>query len=165
MSFTTGNSLFVECLKHSAKPGKHSAKALPSVTLDKESSVKCTSATTSLPSNFYRALGKDFVECHTVLGKVKSSSRRLVTETEPLPSVLSDTRQRVSLFAECPPDYLSAKRSPAGPFVSTFAECTRRHSTKGASLLSPEATSLGKETLPALRPQHSAKVASLPRFR
>ena len=33
-----------------------SAKSLPSVTLDKEASVSCISATTSLLSTFYRAL-------------------------------------------------------------------------------------------------------------
>jgi hypothetical protein len=42
---TTGISFFGECLKHSAK-------ALPSVTLDKESLANYTSATTSLPSTF-----------------------------------------------------------------------------------------------------------------
>jgi hypothetical protein len=94
---TTGIDLFAECLKHSVK-------ALPSVTLGKKSSTNCTSATTSLMSTFYRTLDKDFAECHSVLGKEKPPSRRLVTETVPLPSVLGDTRQRVSLFAECPPD-------------------------------------------------------------
>jgi hypothetical protein len=59
-------------------------KALPSVTLGKESSANCTSTMDSLPSTFYRVLGKDFAECHKVFGKEKSSSRRLVTETEPL---------------------------------------------------------------------------------
>jgi hypothetical protein len=37
-------------------------KALPSVTLGKEGSVNCTSATTSLLSIFYRALVKDLLE-------------------------------------------------------------------------------------------------------
>jgi hypothetical protein len=32
---TTGISFFAECLKHSAKPGKHSAKALPQIKLGK----------------------------------------------------------------------------------------------------------------------------------
>jgi hypothetical protein len=61
---TTGIGLFAECM-----PEKHSAKSLPSVTLDKESSANCKLATTSLPSTFYRALDKE-----------KSSSRQLVTE-------------------------------------------------------------------------------------
>jgi hypothetical protein len=87
--------------EHSAKPrilvvsvtmsGKHSAKALPSVTLGKASSTNCTSVTTSLPSTFYRALGKVFAECHSVLDKEKSPSRRHVSTTEPLPSVTKKT--------------------------------------------------------------------------
>jgi hypothetical protein len=82
--------------EHSAKPKKHSAYSLSSVTLKKESSVNSTSATTSLPSTFYRALDKDFafVECQSVLDKEKQPSRRLVTETAPLLSALGDTRQR-----------------------------------------------------------------------
>jgi hypothetical protein len=58
LAHTTGISCFDECLKHSAKPVKHSTNALSSVTLGKESSANYTSATTSLPSTFYRALGK-----------------------------------------------------------------------------------------------------------
>jgi hypothetical protein len=44
---TTGHSSFAECLRHSAKSRLHSAKALPSVTLGKERSANCTSATAS----------------------------------------------------------------------------------------------------------------------
>jgi uncharacterized membrane-anchored protein YitT (DUF2179 family) len=47
---TTGHSSFAECHRYSAKAILHSAKALPSVTLDKERSTNCTSATASLPS-------------------------------------------------------------------------------------------------------------------
>ena len=100
---------------------------------------------------FYRALDKDYTECHQVFDKEKSLSRRLVTAMEPLPSVSGETRQRGSIFTECPSDYLSTKRSPASLFVSTFADCTRRHSVKVASLPSVEATSLGKEALPVPR--------------
>jgi hypothetical protein len=57
------------------------------------------------------------------------------------------TLGRVSIFADCSLDYLLAKRSLAGPFVSAFAECTRRHSAKVASLSSDEATTLDKEAL------------------
>jgi hypothetical protein len=92
--FTTGHSSFAECLRHSAKASLHSAKALPSVTLGKERSANCTSATTSLPSTFCRALGKEFTECHLTLGKEKSPSRRKVTVTDPLPSVFFGSRQR-----------------------------------------------------------------------
>jgi hypothetical protein len=62
MSNTTRIERFAECLKHSVKPEKHSAKSLPSVTLNKESSAKSTSAMASLPCTFYRALDKDFAE-------------------------------------------------------------------------------------------------------
>jgi hypothetical protein len=93
-SYTTGHSFFAECRRHSAKAILHSTKALPSVTLGKERSANCTSATTSLTSTFCRALGKDFAECHLTLGKEKSLSRRQVTVTDPLPSVFFGTRQR-----------------------------------------------------------------------
>jgi hypothetical protein len=62
-----------------------------------------------------------------------------------LPSVLGDSRKSVSLFVECPPNSHSATRLPAGPFVSSFAECTRRHSAKLSSLPSVKGTILGKE--------------------
>ena len=68
-----------------------------------------------------------------------------------LPSVLGDTRQRVSLSDECLPSYHSTTRPPAGPFVSFFAECARRHSAKLASLPSFRAIALGKEALPVPR--------------
>jgi hypothetical protein len=77
------------------------SKALPSAPENTQQilcrvwhSTNSTSATTFLPSTFYRALDEDFVECQSVLGKEKWSSQRLVTETVPLPSVLGDTRQR-----------------------------------------------------------------------
>jgi hypothetical protein len=81
---TTGISFFAVCSKHTAKAILHSAKALPSVTLGKERSANCTSATASLPSTFCRALGKE-----------KSPSWRQVTVTDPLPSAYGDTRQRL----------------------------------------------------------------------
>jgi hypothetical protein len=92
LNFTVHHTLPDTTPLPSAYPRKHSANALPSVTLDKERSANCTSATASLPSTFCRALGKDFAECHLVLGKLKSPSRRQVTVTEPLPSVGLDTR-------------------------------------------------------------------------
>jgi hypothetical protein len=84
-----------------------------------------------------------FAECSLYRHSTKSIS---------LPSVLGDTRQRVSIFTECPPDLHSSKRSPTGPFVSNFGECTRRHSTKVASLPSAKATAVSKEALPVPRP-------------
>jgi hypothetical protein len=73
---TTGIGFFAECLKHSAKPEKHSTQALPSITLGKEGSAHSTLAKPSLPSTFSWALGTDVAECQVVLGKEKSPSRR-----------------------------------------------------------------------------------------
>jgi hypothetical protein len=71
---TTGIAFFAECLIHSAKAILHSAKHLPSVTLGKEHSAKISSAKGSLPSVFFRTLGKDFAECQKALGKEKHSA-------------------------------------------------------------------------------------------
>jgi hypothetical protein len=106
----------------SANPEKHSAKSLSSVVLGKEGSANSISAKTSLPSTFYRALGKNFAECQSVLGKEKRLSRCRVTETAALPSVLGDTRQRSYLCRVS--TYLHLiKDPPAGHFVRFFAEC------------------------------------------
>jgi len=59
---TTGNSRFAMCHRHSAKPKKHSANDLLSVTLAKQHTTSTVPANVSLPSVFYRALGKDFAE-------------------------------------------------------------------------------------------------------
>jgi hypothetical protein len=56
----------------------------------------------------------------------------------PLPSALGGTRQRFPLCRVT--DWHSAKGALVGPFASPFVECTRRHSTKGVSLPSVEAT-------------------------
>jgi hypothetical protein len=72
---TTGIGRFAECLKHSAK-------CLPSVTLDKESSAKSTSATVSLPSIFYRTLGKTL-------------------DTQQRKAVITTTGNGDGAFAEC----------------------------------------------------------------
>ena len=60
---------FAKCPKHSAKDIKHSANGSPSVTLGEQHSPKKVTAKPTLPSVFYRALGKAFAECPT-LGKV-----------------------------------------------------------------------------------------------
>jgi hypothetical protein len=130
---TTGISYFAVCLRHTAKALLHSVKSLPSVTLGKERSANCTSATVSLPSTFCRALGKEFAECHLTLGKEKSPSRRQVTVTDPLPSASPDTRQRGN-FAECLLPRPSATTGPVGPIASPCAESSRRHSAKEDSL-------------------------------
>jgi hypothetical protein len=71
---TTGIAFFAECLRHSAKAILHSAKALPSVKLGKEHSANISSAKGSLPSAFFRTLGKDFAECQKALDKEKHSA-------------------------------------------------------------------------------------------
>jgi hypothetical protein len=43
------------------------------------------------------------------------------------------------------------KEIASGPFISSFAECTRRHSAKVASLPSAKATTLDKEALSVSR--------------
>ena len=60
---TTGNRDFAVCHRHSAKTKKHSAKALPSVTLGKQHTAYTELANSYLPSVFYRAFGKWFAEC------------------------------------------------------------------------------------------------------
>ena len=59
---TTENSRFAVCHKHLAKPKKHSAKDLSSVTLGKQHTASTVPVNISLPSVFYRALGKYFAE-------------------------------------------------------------------------------------------------------
>ena len=59
---TTGLPEFAECPKHSAKDIKHSANGSPSVTLGEQHSPKTVTAKPTLPSVFYRALGKAFAD-------------------------------------------------------------------------------------------------------
>ena len=89
---------------HSAKATLPSAKPLPKAALGKEPPVKNLSAKNSLPSVFYRALGKVFAECN--LG----TRQRKVTVTAPVALVhaLSEALGEDFLFffqnffAECP---------------------------------------------------------------
>ena len=60
---TTRNNCFAECLRHSAKALLHSPKPLPSAALVKGPSTNFLWKKGSLPSAFYRALGKDFTKC------------------------------------------------------------------------------------------------------
>jgi hypothetical protein len=79
---------------------KYLVNSLSSVTLGKEVSANCISATSSLPSTFCRTLDKNFTECHLVPDKEKSLLRCKVVVTKPLPSIRENTRQRLSLV-EC----------------------------------------------------------------
>jgi hypothetical protein len=114
---TTGINSFAECRKHSAKPSKHSAKALPSVTLGKEGSANSASAKTSLPSTFSRALGKE-----------KRPLRRWLTETAALPSVNGDTRQRRYLCRVS-----SWQHSATPPSLPSASWDTRQRARQGGS--------------------------------
>jgi hypothetical protein len=119
---TIGIGLFAECLKHSTKPEKHSAKSLSSVALDKESSANCTSVMTYLPSTFYRTLDKDFTECHRVFGKRKVT----VTVTGNRDDAFGECSRwhsaKRKLFAECPPAHHSTASPPVVPLsVSTHS--------------------------------------------
>jgi hypothetical protein len=131
---TTGISSFAVCLKHTAK-------ALPSVTLGKERSANCTSATASLPSTFCRALGKDFAECHLALSKEKSPSRRQVTVTDPLSSASCDTRQR-RILCRVSGGQALGKEPSSGPLCQYLCRVPwQKHSAK-MSLLVPRFPSL-----------------------
>ena len=62
MQITAGLLEFAECPKHSAKNIKYSANGSPNVTLGEQHSSKTVTAKPTLPSVFYRALGKGFAE-------------------------------------------------------------------------------------------------------
>jgi hypothetical protein len=138
---TTGHSSFAECLRHSAKAILHSAKALLSVTLGKERSANCTSATASLPSTFCRALGTrqrkvtvtapsdgdgSFTECllwHSAKRPILLSvcyhgprQRQLqwAPPPVPVPRALVGTRQR-RLFCRVSSGLALGKESSSGP--------------------------------------------------
>jgi hypothetical protein len=61
--------------------------------------------------------------------------------------VLQEALGKGSIFIECLLDLLSAKGAPVSSFARPFAECSRRHSAKVASLPSAVATTLGKVPL------------------
>ena len=88
---------FAECPKHSAKDIKHSANGSPSVTLGEQHSPKTVTAKPTLPSVFYRALGKAFAECPT-LGKV---------ETEKNP-------KKIGIFTQKKMEFFLSMEAPTG---------------------------------------------------
>jgi hypothetical protein len=127
-------------------------------TLGKDSSANSKSATASLPSTFYRALGKDFAEYQSVLGKEKCSSRHRVMETAPLPSVLGDTRQK-SYLCRVSPNTLGKEVTS---LLSVYRPALGKGSTSGSLLSGSLSSALGgtRQSLPLCRvpgPQHSAK--------
>ena len=131
---TTGDSCFAECLRHSAKALLLSAKALPSAALGKGPSANFKSAKGSLPSAFYRVLGKGFAEC--LPGGTRQRKVTVMTGyklTVALPSVSKKgIRQRIFL-----------KKIP-----NFCAEClARRHSIKKFGIF------LKKNSLPSVPEQ------------
>jgi hypothetical protein len=106
---TTGHNSFAECLRHSAKPRKHSANTLPSVTL-----------------------GKHFAECNTrqrTLGELYIGNG-LFAEY-----FLSDTRQRICRVPFGTRQRKVAVMASSDDDGS-FAECLLSHSVKRPILLS-----------------------------
>ena len=99
MSYTTRFRFFAECLRHSAKAKLHSAKPLPSAALGKEHTAKNWSAKPSLPSVFYRALGKGFAESPGGTRQRKATVTAPAPLTVALPSANpADTRQNFFIF-------------------------------------------------------------------
>jgi len=76
---------------------------LPSAALGKEHSANKVTAKTTLPSVFFRALGKGFTESKKTLGKIKLGDRR---------------KRHIWLFAECQMEKHSAK---SGALPSVFS--------------------------------------------
>jgi hypothetical protein len=100
--FTNGIDLFADCLKHSAKPEKHSAQALSSVALGKEGSANSTSAKSSLSSTFFGHLAQTLPSARQYSANKSRCHGAGVTETASLPSVLGDTRQKSYLCRVSP---------------------------------------------------------------
>jgi hypothetical protein len=132
VQFTTGFRTFAECLGHSAKPRKHSAKALPSVTLGKGHLVANIPAKTSLPRAFCRALDKGFAECQCRHSAKKSSRDGVWVVTASLPSAREMAlgkdwalcrapsgwhSVKTRLFAEC---HVKGTRQSSGHFAECF---------------------------------------------
>jgi hypothetical protein len=82
----------------------------------------------------------DCVKCHSdtrqrlSLCRVSTDARQISSPWAPLPiplpRVLGGTQQRLPL-CRVPTGLALGKGSPAGPFVSSFVECTRRYSAVG----------------------------------
>jgi hypothetical protein len=93
-----------------------------------------------------------FTLCRVSTTDTRQRSSPWVPLSVPLPRVLGGTRQKRLPLCRVPRRTSTRQRDhPTSPFVSTFAECTRRHSTKVASLPNTKATTLSKEALPVPR--------------
>ena len=90
---TTGGGLFGECLLHSAKAALHSAKPLPSATLDKEPPSNPLPVKAILPSAKFWALGKDLTPSADGRRRLIFFKKKLFAECHS-----SGTRQRNLFF-------------------------------------------------------------------
>ena len=112
---TTGGRLFAECLLHSAKP-------LPSATLDKEPPSNPLPVKAALPSTKFRALGKD-------LTPSADDRRRLIIflKKNSLPSATAPALGKeicfLNLFAECHSTGTRQRVFFIFYFLIFFAEC------------------------------------------
>jgi hypothetical protein len=116
---------FAECLKHSAK-------ALPSVALGKESSAHSASAKPFLSSTFSRTLGKE-----------KQPLRRRVMETTSLSSAPGGTRQK-SYLCRVSARQHSAKNPPLSSATWDTRQRTRQRGSPCQVLCRVHGMTLGK---------------------
>ena len=141
---------------HSAKATLPSAKPLPRTALGKEPPVKNPSAKNSLPSAFYRALGKVFTECNLGTRQRKVTITAPVVLEHALPSVMSEAlgKDFFNFFSKflCRVPYRGGTRQRFF-FNNFFAECPAR-SALGKYFLFFFVISLPS----ALSGRHSAKI-------
>ena len=124
--YTTGLLEFAECPKHSAKGIKHSANGSPNVTLGEQHSPKKVTAKLTLPSVFYRALGKAFAECPT-LGKVETEKMGIFTQKmEFFLSMEAPTGQRPPIYDIFRVNFMATRPTRFKPETS---RCARTSST------------------------------------
>jgi hypothetical protein len=126
---TTGTAAFAECqslkntrqrlwrVSHSAKKARHTVH---------RQSLLCRVL-------FLGHSAKRFVECQTALGKEKQPLRHRVMEIASLPSVVSQTLGKESIFAECQLGH-SAKNTPERVPMSGSLP-SARHDTRQSVLL------------------------------
>jgi hypothetical protein len=114
MYATTRTDGFVECLKHSAKPLKHSVNVLPSIALDKESSAYRLCRVSEALGKTFKTLGKRFTEYRTRqrgLG-IQCNGKTVFTDY-----FFSGTRQRLTAIS-CRRLLTAFCRAPSLPSVS-----------------------------------------------
>ena len=106
-----------------SKDKKHSAKALPSITLDKQHTTSTVSTNSYLPSVFYHALDKWFAEC-----QIWHSAKKVVCRV-----FFQNTLGKGLLFAECfwnytRQTYFPKKKNNFFLSIFQFNSCYTKHS-------------------------------------